>query len=40
VVEGKEHLLDAGEKYYWEGDLHLFISCSPAFTKEQHQLVD
>jgi len=48
VVEGKEHslgagdvvLIEAGEKYYWEGDLHLFISCRPAFTKEQHQLVD
>jgi mannose-6-phosphate isomerase-like protein (cupin superfamily) len=48
VVEGKEYLIgagdlvliEAGEKFYWEGEMQLYISCRPAFTKDQHQLVD
>lgn len=48
VVEGEEHLIsegdvlliEAGEKFYWEGKLTLFITCRPAFTVEQHQIVD
>ena len=48
-VDGKEYsisagdvvLIEPGEKFYWEGkDLNLFISCTPAFTLEQHQIVD
>jgi mannose-6-phosphate isomerase-like protein (cupin superfamily) len=46
-VEGKNYplkagdlvLIDAGEKFYWDGNMTLFISCNPAFTIEQHQLV-
>ena len=33
-------LIEAGEKFYWEGELTLCISCHPAFTVNQHQLVD
>lgn len=48
VVDGKEHLInagdvvliEAGEKFYWEGNMSLSISCSPAWTKEQHIIVD
>jgi mannose-6-phosphate isomerase-like protein (cupin superfamily) len=48
VVDGEEYalnpgdviLIEAGEKFYWEGPLTLFISCHPAFTIEQHQMVD
>jgi mannose-6-phosphate isomerase-like protein (cupin superfamily) len=48
VVEGERYvlnagdivLIEAGEKYYWQGNMHLFISCHPAWTKDQHQLVD
>jgi len=48
VVNHEEHPLDtgdaviieAGEKYYWEGNMKLFISCRPAWNKDQHQLVD
>lgn len=48
VVEGKTYLLsagdavliEAGERYYWEGNMQLFISCRPAFSVEQHQFVD
>lgn len=48
VVNGKEYslnagdlvLIEAGEKFFWEGSLELFISCRPAFTVEQHQIVE
>ena len=48
VVNGEEHnlnagdvvLIEVGEKYYWEGHMKLFLSCRPAWTKEQHQIVD
>jgi len=33
-------LIDAGEKFYWDGDMTLCISCTPAFDVEQHQIVD
>lgn len=46
-VDGKSYplkagdvlLIEAGEKFYWEGNMTLFISCHPAFTVEQHQRV-
>ncbi len=47
-VNGEQHsltagdlvLIEAGEKFYWEGHMTLFISCHPAFTIDQHQLTD
>jgi len=48
VVNHKEYqlntgdavLIEAGEKFFWEGSMNLFISCTPAFTIDQHQQVD
>lgn len=41
ISAGDVVLIEPGEKFYWEGkDLNLFISCTPAFTIEQHQIVD
>ncbi len=48
VVEGKEVSLNPGdqvliepnEKYFWDGQLTLFIACSPAWYPAQHVLVD
>ncbi|ASQ46063.1 cupin domain-containing protein [Legionella clemsonensis] len=48
VVEDHEHrlnpgdvvLIEAGEKYFWEGEMELLISCRPAFQIEQHHYVD
>lgn len=48
VVDGKEYLLNAGdvvlidknEKFYWYGKMTLHISCTPAFTAEQHVHID
>lgn len=47
TVEGVEHklnegdlvLIEAHEKFFWEGRLNLHISCRPAFTVEQHEVV-
>ena len=44
VVNNVEHLLQQGdvvlisanEKFYWDGNMTLHISCTPAFTVEQH----
>lgn len=33
-------LIDAGEKFYWEGNMQLHVSCRPAWNIEQHQMVD
>lgn len=48
IVDGKNYklnmgdvvLIEAGEKFVWRGAMTLHISCRPAFTKEQHQIVD
>lgn len=45
VVEDKEvelHggdliLIEPGEKYYWEGDMEMFVPCTPAWYPEQHK---
>lgn len=48
VIEGKETnlnkgdliLIEPGEKYFWDGNLTLFVSCAPAWSLEQHKEVD
>ena len=47
VIEGNEILLKqgdqvlimAGEKYYWEGSMTLFLACTPAWHLRQHKKV-
>lgn len=47
VINDQQHLLNAGdvvliepgEKFYWEGNMKLVASCSPAWSKEQHVLI-
>jgi len=47
VVEGKDFslaqgdviLILAGEKFFWDGVMTLFISCSPAWNHEQHEYI-
>ncbi len=33
-------LLYPGEKYYWEGDMKMFVPCAPAWYMEQHKEVE
>lgn len=48
VVEGSEFdlrqgdalLIDKGERFYWEGNMTLFMPCTPAWSPEQHKEVD
>lgn len=48
VIDGKEievHksdqlLIDKGEKFFWEGELIMFMPCSPAWYPEQHKQVE
>ena len=48
VVEGEEVnlnqgdliLIEPGEKYFWQGNLKLFISSTPAWSPEQYKEVE
>jgi len=48
VVEGKEInlkegdliLLEPDEKYFWEGSLTIFASCTPAWSLDQHKEIE
>ncbi len=48
VVEGEEVkleegdliLIEPGEKYFWEGNLKMFVPCVPAWYPEQHKEVE
>lgn len=37
LEKGDLVLIEPGEKYYWNGNLEMFISCTPAWYPEQHQ---
>jgi mannose-6-phosphate isomerase-like protein (cupin superfamily) len=38
--EGDVVVIEPGEKYYWEGNLTLFLPCAPAWYPEQHKQVE
>lgn len=48
VVEDKEYnleekdsiLINAGERFFWEGDMEIFMPCTPAWYPEQHKEVE
>lgn len=40
LAEGDSIIIDAGEPYYWEGNMQLLLSCRPAWTVAQHQQID
>ncbi len=39
VSEGDMVLIEKNEKYYWEGNLKMFIQCNPSWYPEQHKEV-
>ena len=38
--KGDAVLIEVGEKYFWEGNFKLVITCSPAWTPDQHKIID
>lgn len=48
VVEGKETklnegdlvLIEMGEKFFWEGNMQMFMPCAPAWYPEQYKEVE
>ena len=36
LIKGDVVLISPNEKFYWDGNMTLHISCTPAFTPEQH----
>lgn len=40
LQEGDLALIEAGEKYFWDGNLRMFVPCVPAWYPEQHKEVD
>lgn len=39
VNKGDVIMIEPGEKYYWEGEMTMFVPCVPAWTPEQHKQV-
>jgi len=38
--EGDLVLIEPGEKFFWEGNMTLFMPCVPAWSPEQHKQVE
>ena len=38
--EGDLILIEAGEKFFWEGNSIIFMPCTPAWNKEQYKEVE
>ena len=38
--EGDLILIEPGERYFWEGNLVMFMSCVPAWYPEQHKEIE
>jgi len=47
VVEDKEYeltagdlvLINPGEKFYWQGNMEIFMPCAPAWSPDQYKTV-
>jgi len=39
LKEGDLILIDPMEEYYWEGNMEMFVPCTPAWTPEQHKIL-
>ncbi len=40
LKEGDLILIEPGEKFFWEGIMTLFMSCTPAWSPEQYKQVE
>ena len=39
LSQGDVVLIDKGEKFYWQGEMDLFMPCTPAWYPEQHKQI-
>lgn len=39
ISEGDVLLINSGEKFFWQGNMELFISCTPAWNTEQYRVI-
>jgi len=39
VQKGDQVVIDPGERFYWEGNLTMFMPCAPAWYPNQHKIV-
>lgn len=40
LAEGDIVLIEPGETYFWEGDMEIFMPCTPAWSPEQHKFIE
>ena len=40
LSEGDVVCIDPGEKFYWDGNMTLFLPCTPAWYPEQHKFIE
>jgi mannose-6-phosphate isomerase-like protein (cupin superfamily) len=40
LKEGDLVLIDPGEKFFWKGNMTLFMPCTPAWSPDQHKQVE
>lgn len=40
VSEGDLILINPGEKFYWQGNMKLFIPCTPAWNPQQYKIIE
>lgn len=40
LEEGDLVLINPGEKFYWQGNMEIFMPCVPAWTPQQHKIIE
>lgn len=40
VSEGDLALINPGEKFYWQGNMKIFMPCTPAWTPQQYKIIE
>lgn len=40
LSQGDLVIIHAGERFFWDGTMTLFVSCSPAWNEQQHKYIE
>ncbi len=40
LSEGDLVLINLGEKFFWQGNMEIFMPCAPAWSPEQHKTIN